>query len=98
VNLTRGAMSEANCQGRVLVRFRAHCRSLVAVIATCSSLPCFGQKSMSVSIAVPVDHFDAHSPILPLTYELGASLDAKKPTVIVVDDGQQFYGPTRTHG
>jgi pimeloyl-ACP methyl ester carboxylesterase len=46
---------------------------------------------MSVSIAVPVDHFDAHSPILPLTYELGASFDAKKPTMIVVEDGQQFY-------
>jgi hypothetical protein len=43
------------------------------------------------TILVPIDRSAAQSRSAALTLDLGAPLDPRKPTVIVVEDGQQFY-------
>jgi len=42
-------------------------------------------------IQVPFDHEHPADGTFPLYYELGQPFDARKPTVFVIADGQQFY-------
>jgi pimeloyl-ACP methyl ester carboxylesterase len=48
-------------------------------------------KPLAHTICVPLDYAHPNQGCAQLTYEFGAPFDAKKPTVIVVSDGQQFF-------
>ena len=49
------------------------------------------RTSTSGSIRVPFDHTDPIWGTFPLSYELGAPFDPRKPTVFLAADAQQFW-------
>src|SRR5579872_1648607 len=64
--------------------------SFVTFAALMGSAPVVEAQTLR-SLSVPLDYSHPNAGSASLAYELGASFDAHKPTVIVVADGQQFY-------
>src|SRR5579864_9089433 len=70
---------------------------LRVAILVCGLLLCVGRAALAGDdglarkIIVPLDYADPKSGTAELTYEFGARFDPKKPTVIIVADGQQFF-------
>lgn len=68
-------------------------KSALLVLALQFSVALLQAQSVALkqTIPVPLDYSDPHSATAPLTLELGARFDAKKSTLILVADGQQFF-------
>jgi hypothetical protein len=70
--------------------------TLLVVAAACAKHATILQArpkpvTSSGELVVPVDHFAPNAGTFALRYELGASFDAAKPTIMLVVDGQQFW-------
>jgi pimeloyl-ACP methyl ester carboxylesterase len=72
-------------------RFLLFSAMWLSVIAIAFVLTSDAQSSFGRTIKVPLDYEHIVRGTAPLYFELGASFDRSKPTLIVVADGQQFY-------
>lgn len=67
-------------------------RPIILLAALLASLsPVAAQPTLTHTISVPLDYEHPGEGRAQLAYEFGAPFDPRKPTVILVADGQQFY-------
>jgi pimeloyl-ACP methyl ester carboxylesterase len=73
----------------------SHCLLFIAmwlsVAITAFARTSDAQSALGRTLKVPLDYSNIARGTAPLYFELGASFDKSKPTVIVVADGQQFF-------
>lgn len=76
---------------REIFLFSLAAATLLSTLARAAPASAAAEPALERSLVVPLDHQHRLPGTATLRYELGAPWDARKPVVLVVADGQQYY-------